>query len=139
MLGLLIQGHLLAAIDFVLSHPDCLFDIILLSMVATASQFFISYTIRTFGALTFATIMTTRQLISILLSCIWFVHPLSWKQCIGAIVVFGSLYSKSFFNAQRKKLDLPKQPETEEDNPLLYEEKRHRNDLLSTSVDVSSR
>lgn len=29
--------------------------------VATASQFFISYTIRTFGALTFATIMTTRQ------------------------------------------------------------------------------
>lgn len=29
--------------------------------VATASQFFISYTIRTFGALAFATIMTTRQ------------------------------------------------------------------------------
>ena len=29
--------------------------------VATASQFFISYTIRTFGALIFATIMTTRQ------------------------------------------------------------------------------
>lgn len=29
--------------------------------VATASQFFISYTIRTFGALTFAAIMTTRQ------------------------------------------------------------------------------
>jgi hypothetical protein len=32
-----------------------------LFQVATASQFFISYTIRTFGALTFATIMTTRQ------------------------------------------------------------------------------
>lgn len=31
--------------------------------VATASQFFISYTIRTFGALTFATIMTTRQVV----------------------------------------------------------------------------
>ena len=29
--------------------------------VATAGQFFISYTIRTFGALTFAIIMTTRQ------------------------------------------------------------------------------
>lgn len=38
-----------------------------LFQVATASQFFISYTIRTFGALTFATIMTTRQVdISIL-------------------------------------------------------------------------
>ena len=32
-----------------------------LFQVATVSQFFISYTIRTFGALTFATIMTTRQ------------------------------------------------------------------------------
>jgi hypothetical protein len=32
-----------------------------LLQVATASQFFISYTIRNFGALTFATIMTTRQ------------------------------------------------------------------------------
>jgi len=33
----------------------------ILFQVAIASQFFISYTIRTFGALTFATIMTTRQ------------------------------------------------------------------------------
>ncbi|KAJ0974285.1 hypothetical protein J5N97_016250 [Dioscorea zingiberensis] len=42
-------------------HQDCFYDVVLLSTVATASQFFISYTIRTFGALTFATIMTTRQ------------------------------------------------------------------------------
>ncbi|GJW01532.1 UDP-galactose/UDP-glucose transporter 5B-like protein [Tanacetum coccineum] len=59
--GLIIQGNLLMAIDFVSHHKDCFFDIALLSTVATASQFFISYTIRTFGALTFATIMTTRQ------------------------------------------------------------------------------
>ncbi|RXH84491.1 hypothetical protein DVH24_032775 [Malus domestica] len=75
--GLLLQGQLLPAIHFVSSHNDCFFDIALLSTVATASQFFISYTIRTFGALTFATIMTTRQ-----------------------VVVFGSLYAKSFMRTK---------------------------------------
>ncbi|MBA0836188.1 hypothetical protein Goarm_008422, partial [Gossypium armourianum] len=83
--GLLLQGHLLSAIDFVYRHSDCFLDIVLLSTVATVSQFFISYTIRTFGALTFAAVMTTRQLVSIMLSCVWFGHPLSWEQWIGAV------------------------------------------------------
>ncbi|KAM2985948.1 hypothetical protein FF2_006289 [Malus domestica] len=98
--GLLLQGQLLPAIHFVSSHNDCFFDIALLSTVATASQFFISYTIRTFGALTFATIMTTRQLASIMLSCLWFSHPLSREQWLGAVVVFGSLYAKSFMRTK---------------------------------------
>eukprot|EP01018_Ginkgo_biloba_P005840 Gb_09250 [translate_table: standard] len=113
-----------------------------INSVATASQFFISYTIRTFGALTFATIMTTRQLVSILLSCIWFAHPLSWKQWMGAVIVFSSLYSKNLFNAQGKKLDLPKQQkqaETEEDVALLNEDKLHGKDSSSMSVEVSLR
>ncbi|KAK6247014.1 hypothetical protein QUC31_018579 [Theobroma cacao] len=101
--GLILQGHLLPAIDFVYRHNDCFFDIALLSTVATASQFFISYTIRTFGALTFAAIMTTRQLASIMLSCVWFVHPLSWEQWIGAVIVFGSLYAKSFLKKASPK------------------------------------
>ncbi|XP_057852759.2 UDP-galactose/UDP-glucose transporter 5B isoform X2 [Cryptomeria japonica] len=142
MIGLFIQGHFLPAINFVLQHKDCFFDIALLSMVATASQFFISYTIRTFGALTFATIMTTRQLVSILLSCIWFAHPLSWVQWIGAGLVFGSLYFKNFFNAQRKKFDLPKQQkqaETEENDPLLNQEKNCGKDSTPKSFDISIR
>lgn len=105
--GLLFQGHLLLAIDFVNRHNECFFDIALLSTVATASQFFISYTIRTFGALTFATIMTTRQLLSIMLSCLWFAHPLSLEQWIGAVIVFGSLYAKTFLRNLPQKLLAP--------------------------------
>ncbi|XP_031121565.1 UDP-galactose/UDP-glucose transporter 5B-like [Ipomoea triloba] len=105
-IGLILQGNLVMAIEFVSLHHDCFFDILLLSTVATASQFFISYTIRTFGALTFATIMTTRQLVSIFLSCLWFGHPLSWEQCIGAVIVFGSLYSKSFLRKKPKPLPM---------------------------------
>ncbi|KAG6789279.1 hypothetical protein POTOM_005370 [Populus tomentosa] len=102
--GLVLQGHLLPAIDFVFRHNDCFFDIALLSTVATASQFFISYTIRTFGALTFAAIMTTRQLLSIVLSCVWFAHPLSWEQWIGAVIVFGSLYARNLLKSTPSKL-----------------------------------
>ncbi|XP_072960019.1 UDP-galactose/UDP-glucose transporter 5-like [Typha angustifolia] len=101
--GLVVQGHLLSAVDFMFRQQDCFYDVIILSTVATTSQFFISYTIRTFGALTFATIMTTRQLVSILLSCVWFAHPLSWKQWIGAAVVFGALYAKTFLRSKPQK------------------------------------
>lgn len=116
--GLIFQGHLLLAIDFVRRHNDCFFDIVLLSTVATASQFFISYTIRTFGALTFATIMTTRQLVSIMLSCVWFSHPLSWQQWIGAIIVFGSLYAKSFLKSMPQKPSPSEEREIEASKPL---------------------
>ncbi|AES67571.2 putative UAA transporter [Medicago truncatula] len=101
--GLIVQGQMISAVEFVYRHHDCFFDIALLSTVATISQFFISYTIRTFGALTFATIMTTRQLVSIMLSCVWFSHPLSWEQWIGAVIVFGSLYAKSFWKKAPQK------------------------------------
>lgn len=110
--GLVVQGHLISAIEFMFRHPACFYDVILLSSVATASQFFISYTIRTFGALTFATIMTTRQLVSILLSCVWFAHPLSWEQLIGAAIVFGALYAKTILKAtEQKPAPEPSDPE----------------------------
>jgi adenosine 3'-phospho 5'-phosphosulfate transporter B2 len=41
---------------------------------------FISFTIKSFGALVFATIMTTRQFLSILLSALVFRNPLSGGQ-----------------------------------------------------------
>ncbi|KAG9454671.1 hypothetical protein H6P81_007575 [Aristolochia fimbriata] len=113
--GLVLQGQLMLAVDFVLQHRDCLYDILLLSSVATASQFFISYTIRTFGSLTNATIMTTRQLVSIMLSCLWFVHPLSAEQWVGAAIVFGALYWRSF---TRRKPTPTDQVDSEEQKPL---------------------
>jgi len=76
--GLIIQGHWLPALSFITRHPDCLFDISLLSLAATTSQFFISYTIRTFGALVFATIMTTRQVVNHLFG-VFVLHFLAMK------------------------------------------------------------
>jgi nicotinamide riboside transporter PnuC len=51
-----------------------------------AGSLFITYTIKTFGALVFAIIMTTRQFLSILLSSMFFGSPLTlgqWYACSG--------------------------------------------------------
>lgn len=110
MTGLFMRGHWMPALGFVSRHPDCLLDIAVLSAAASASQFFISHTIRTFGALVFATIMTTRQLVSILLSCVFFGHPPTASQWAGASLVFGALYFKTYQNAKKPKVAKPSLP-----------------------------
>ena len=85
-----------AALAFVRRHPECLQGICMLSLSSTLGQLFILYTIREFGSLVFATIMTSRQFLSILLSCLLFLHPLTPQQWVGTATVFGALYYQSF-------------------------------------------
>lgn len=68
------------ATAFVGRHPECLRAIWTLSVASAVGQLFILHTIREFGALVFATVMTSRQFLSILLSCIIFMHPLTVAQ-----------------------------------------------------------
>ena len=96
LLGLVTAGQLGDALSFVARHPEALTSILTLSAAATVGQLFISHTIKTYGALIFATVMTTRQFISILLSCILFAHPLTGGQWVGTAAVFGALYYKTF-------------------------------------------
>lgn len=113
LFGLLTSGQLFEAIEFVGEHPDSLMDIIFLSICATVGQLIILYTIKEFGALLFATIMTTRQFLSILLSCIIFVHPLSFMQWGATFLIFGALYMEAFSKGPAKEKDASK-PESEE-------------------------
>ena len=91
------------AIAFIQNHPEALTDVLVLSAASTCGQLCILYTIREFGALLFATIMTTRQFLSILLSCIIFMHPLTALQWLGTGLVFASLYYQAFVKNAAKK------------------------------------
>jgi hypothetical protein len=64
LFGLVTSGALVPAITFVMRHPTSFMDMSLLSIAATTGQLIILYTIKEFGALLFATIMTTRQFLS---------------------------------------------------------------------------
>ena len=46
-------------------------------------QLFIFYTIKRYGPLIFATIQTVRQLLSIVLSILFFAHPLNAMEVLG--------------------------------------------------------
>ncbi|GAX76374.1 hypothetical protein CEUSTIGMA_g3820.t1 [Chlamydomonas eustigma] len=101
LFGLFSSGQLPLAFSFITRHPEALWNVIYLSLSATIGALFISYTIKTFGSLVFATIMTTRQFLSILLSCLLFAHPLSIGQWAGTIFVFGTLYYQSFSKSSK--------------------------------------
>jgi len=52
---------------------------------------FIFYTIKKFGPVIFTIIMTTRQMLSMVLSCFLFGHSLGLLSVVGAVVVFSTL------------------------------------------------
>lgn len=64
-------------------------------------------TIERFGPIVFAVIMTIRQILSIVLSSLYFNHGLSIIGIIGLIIAFGSIlfstYRRYFSNEQKKK------------------------------------
>jgi len=92
--SLLFSNELFSSIEFSMNHPDFFVNSLLLSAAASIGQLIILITIKEFGALFFATIMTIRQVISILLSCLLYMHPLSWGQWFSAALVFGVIYWK---------------------------------------------
>lgn len=93
--GLVSSGQLTKTLSFLTKHPDALGAIMLLSCASSCGSLFISYTIKSFGALVFAIIMTTRQFLSILLSSLFFGSPLTLGQWAGTGVVVASLYYQS--------------------------------------------
>jgi adenosine 3'-phospho 5'-phosphosulfate transporter B2 len=89
------RGTFAIAFNFASEYPQLLWDSTLLSLAATFGQMVIYYTIKEFGALVFSTVMVTRQVVSIVLSCILYLHPLTMWQWVGFVMVFGTLYYKA--------------------------------------------
>jgi len=109
LVPLLIQQQFFECVQFSIDHPDFLMHSLGLSVCAVLGQIMIYTTIREFGALIFSALMTTRQFLNILLSCIIYLHPLTAGQWAGVILVFGVLY----YTADNKKSHRP-QPKKQE-------------------------
>eukprot|EP01108_Squamamoeba_japonica_P005967 TRINITY_DN4806_c0_g1_i1.p1 TRINITY_DN4806_c0_g1~~TRINITY_DN4806_c0_g1_i1.p1 ORF type:complete len:374 (+),score=87.50 TRINITY_DN4806_c0_g1_i1:43-1122(+) len=103
VLTLIASGQLWVALDFVTTYPALLFDAFGLSLCAMFGQQIIYYIIKEFGALIFATAMTTRQFAGILLSCALYAHPLSMGQFVGTAIVATAMYMKAINKSRKKK------------------------------------
>lgn len=84
------QEELSRPFEFVYRHPDFALHLTGFCITSTVGQLFIFYTVQKFGAVVFAIIMAVRILLSVILSCIVYSHPITELGYIGMILVFGA-------------------------------------------------
>ncbi|XP_072266125.1 adenosine 3'-phospho 5'-phosphosulfate transporter 1 isoform X2 [Pyxicephalus adspersus] len=97
------QGALQDAVSFMTRHPDFAFHAALLSVCSAFGQLFIFYTINKFGAAVFTIIMTLRQALAILLSCLLYGHPVTAIGSVGVAVVFLALFLRVYARSRMKR------------------------------------
>lgn len=90
-------------IILIFQFPRFVFDCLLLSVCSAVGQLVIFYTIATFGAVVFAIIMTIRQGLAILLSCLIYHHHISAAGIFGVVLVFVAVFLRIYCN-QRIRL-----------------------------------
>jgi len=95
LVTLVVSGNGLTSLIFFLNHGEAALHALVLSLCSTLTQFLISYTIKNFGPVTFALIATTRQLISVCLSSVLFMHHITLLAWCAAVVVFGTVIGRA--------------------------------------------
>lgn len=97
------QGTFVIAADFASRHPQFVSHVLILSATSAIGQLFIFYTIAQFGAVTFTIIMTVRQGLAILLSCIVYHHPVSLVGMVGIFLVFLAIFARIYLSHTQRK------------------------------------
>jgi len=90
MVTLIHKEELSASLGFVYEHPTMLVHLLVFCVCSTVGQLFIFYTVKSFGAVVFAIIMSVRILFSTILSCVVYSHPINELGFIGILIVFGA-------------------------------------------------
>lgn len=101
--SLLFRGALFSSLFFLFSHMEFALHAAILSVCSAVGQLFIFHTISMYGPIVFTLIMTTRQAISILLSCLVYGHLLTVQALVGVFVVFVALFLRVYFKNTNKK------------------------------------
>jgi adenosine 3'-phospho 5'-phosphosulfate transporter B2 len=98
---LVLTGELYLSLEFLYYNPLCIWFQVLTAITSATGQIAIYTTIKLYGPIVFAVIMTTRQVFSIALSNLLFGHTMTLGGYTGAFVVFGAV----FHSVYRKRLE----------------------------------
>merc|ERR1719379_419377 len=83
----------------VITSPATMVRIFGLGMCGALGQFCIYYAVKAFGALTFTWMMTARQLLSVVISLVWFGHGVTVTKVVCIAVVFAVLSARQLAGA----------------------------------------
>jgi len=97
-----ISGQLNASIYFCTEHPLILLHLAFLCLPSIVGQWFIYKTIEHHGAVAFSMVMSSRQVMTIVLSGIIFKHTFLNLEIAGFIVVFIALFIKTHVSIEDK-------------------------------------
>lgn len=81
-------GEIGESLAFLSRHPLSAVHLVCFSLASSVGQLFIFYTIKRYGAVVFATIMTTRQMLSMVVSCLLYDHSIGATSFAAASAVF---------------------------------------------------
>jgi len=101
--SLIQQGGIIYSLNFASRFPRFVVDCLLTALASATGQLFIFATISKFGPVVFTIIMTIRQALSILLSCLLYGHYLSASAIIGVIIVFFAIFLRIYYGHREKK------------------------------------
>merc|ERR1719373_439897 len=90
-----------SVLGFIGDHPLSLVHIMLMSVCSAVGQLFIFYTIKKFGAVIFATAMTSRNIFSVLISIFLYNHKITPVGGLGMAISFGGLIWKVVLKKQK--------------------------------------
>ncbi|XP_052770122.1 adenosine 3'-phospho 5'-phosphosulfate transporter 1-like isoform X1 [Mya arenaria] len=107
--ALIEQGGFVECVAFMFTHPTFVVHAVILSICSACGQLFIFYTIEKFGAVTFTIIMTLRQAFAIMLSCIFYGHPLTLLGIVGVLIVFIALFLRIYANQRARAVKLARE------------------------------
>ena len=85
------QEELQPTLDYAWAHSEFFFHLLLFIVFSTLGQLLIFYTVKNFGAVVFSIIMVVRILLSTLISCFVYSHPVTELGFVGIFIVFGSI------------------------------------------------
>ncbi|XP_050442557.1 adenosine 3'-phospho 5'-phosphosulfate transporter 1 [Adelges cooleyi] len=92
---------------FISQYPSFLTDCIVLSVSSACGQLFIFKTISKFGPIVFTIIMTIRQGLSIIISCLRYHHPVGFMASLGIVFVFISIFTRLYCSVRMKSKKVP--------------------------------
>lgn len=101
--SLIFNGTLIECFSFMHHHQTFTVHVFATSICSSVGQLFIFSTIEEFGPVIFTIIMTMRQAFSILLSCIFYGHQLSWFSIVGIHIAFLAIFTHAFIQFKKTK------------------------------------
>lgn len=104
MVSLFQQDGFTDSFYFMIKFPTFAIDCFILSVCSAVGQLFIFYTISCFGPVVFVIIMTVRQALAIILSCITYHHALTAIGIVGIFVVFAAIFLRIYCGQRIKRL-----------------------------------